>query len=61
MKYTVCLGFLKFKFDDGSTATNFAELALANYEPTEYNNELKPLIAIEKGEEIEEGEDDDNV
>ena len=56
MKYTVCLGFLKFKFDDGSTATNFAELALANYEPTEYNKELKPLISLEK-----EGENDDNV
>ena len=47
MKYTVSLGIQKFTFDDGSTAINFAELAMKYFTPTEYNKEMKPLIAIE--------------
>lgn len=53
MKYTVSLGLEKFTFDDGSTAINFAELAMTHFTPTEYNTKLIPLIAIEK-----EGEDE---
>ena len=53
MKYTVSLGIQKFTFDDGSTAINFAELAMKHFTPTEYNKELKPLIAIEEGEDDE--------
>lgn len=53
MKYIVSLGIQKFTFDDGSTAINFSELAMKHFTPTEYNKELKPLIAID-----EEGEDE---
>lgn len=47
MKYIVSLGIQKFEFSDGGTATGFAELAINNFVPTEYNKELKPLISIE--------------
>lgn len=56
MKYTVMLGVDRFTFDDGSTAIGFAELAMTHFTPSEYNKELKPLIAID-----EEGEANDNV
>ena len=54
MKYIVSLGIQKFTFDDGTTANNFVELAITHFTPTEYNKELKPLIAVRK-----EGEDDE--
>lgn len=53
MKYIVILGIDKYGIPDGATALNFAELAKKYFIPTEYNKELKPLIAIE-----EEGEDE---
>ena len=50
MKYTVSLGMEKFTFDDGTTAMNFAELALEHFTPTEYNKTVRPLIEVEEGE-----------
>lgn len=47
MKYIVNFGIDKFEFKDGSTAVAFAELAVNNFIPSEYNKELKPLISIE--------------
>lgn len=47
MKYIVMLGIHKFEIPDGATALNFSELAMKYHVPTEYNKELKPLIAIE--------------
>ena len=49
MKYIVSLGVEKFEFEDGSTAMSFAELAIKNFKPTEYNKELKPYITIVDG------------
>ena len=54
MKYIVMLGIHKFEIPDGATALNFSELAMKYHVPTEYNKDLKPLIAIE-----EDGDDDD--
>ena len=47
MKYIVSLGINKFRFDNGTTAVSFAELAANNFIPSDYNKELKPLISIE--------------
>ena len=47
MKYIVYLGIDKYGFKDGTTAVSFAELAMNNFIPSEYNKELKPLISIE--------------
>lgn len=55
MKYIVSLGIQKFEFSDGGTATGFAELAMNNFVPTEYNKELKPLISIEKEKKKDSG------
>lgn len=52
MKYIVYLGIDKYGFKDGTTAVSFAELAMNNFIPSEYNKELKPLIEI-KNEKTE--------
>lgn len=54
MKYTVMLGIHKFAIPDGETALSFAELAQKYFVPSEYNKELKPLIAIEEDKEKSE-------
>lgn len=55
MKYIVSLGIHKFEFEDGTTALSFAELAVKNFQPTEYSTAMKPLISIvEDGEGEEE-------
>lgn len=53
MKYIVYLGIDKYGFKDGTTAVSFAELAMNNFIPSEYNKELKPLISIENEKKTE--------
>ena len=55
MKYVVSLGLNKFKFDDGTTALNFAELAQNHFIPSEYNSQLTPCITL-LDEEVDEDE-----
>ena len=53
MKYIVSFGVDKFEFKDGTTAINFAEIAVEHFKPSEYNKKLKPYIYMEDEEEEE--------
>lgn len=54
MKYVVSFGINRFRFDDGQTALNFAELGKNYFVPTEYNASMKPSITIEEEDEDDE-------
>ena len=54
-KFKVTIGCYNFKFDDGTTALNFAELAKEHFVPSEYNSRLRPYVEV-FDEEVEEDE-----
>ena len=49
MKYVVEIGYRNFTFDDGTTALNFAELALAHAD-----EDNRVTITLEGGDEDDE-------